>query len=166
MDLKSLWPGDTIWRHGTRSTLAQVMACCLTAPSHYLNQCWLIIVEVPWHLSQGVIRRYVKIAINKSRLKIAVLKWHLGLPGANELKPWLAGLRFHLNSQNRHLITCPWEQELGVSFFIFGDCHALCTVECRYNAVQYIRILLKRLPKLRQNISQMLDPQKTHHTSP
>ena len=23
------------------STLAQVMACCLTAPSHYLNQCWL-----------------------------------------------------------------------------------------------------------------------------
>ena len=27
-------------------TLAQVMACCLTAPSHYLNQCWLIIGRV------------------------------------------------------------------------------------------------------------------------
>ena len=27
----------------------------------------------------------VKIPINKTRLKIAVLKWHLGLPGANEL---------------------------------------------------------------------------------
>ena len=25
------------------STLAQVMACCLMAPSHYLNRCWLII---------------------------------------------------------------------------------------------------------------------------
>ena len=25
------------------------MACCLTAPSHYLNQCWLIICEVMWH---------------------------------------------------------------------------------------------------------------------
>ena len=25
------------------STLAQVMACCLTAPSHHLNQCWLVI---------------------------------------------------------------------------------------------------------------------------
>ena len=24
------------------STLAQVMACCLTAPNHYLNQCWLV----------------------------------------------------------------------------------------------------------------------------
>ena len=31
------------------STLAQVMACCLTAPSHYLNQCWLIIHGVLWH---------------------------------------------------------------------------------------------------------------------
>ena len=28
------------------STLAQVMACCLMAPSHYLNQCWLTISEV------------------------------------------------------------------------------------------------------------------------
>ena len=28
------------------STLAQVMACCLTAPSHYLKQCWLIINKV------------------------------------------------------------------------------------------------------------------------
>ena len=27
----------------------------------------------------------MKITINKTRLKIAVLKWHLGLPGANEL---------------------------------------------------------------------------------
>ena len=25
------------------------MACCLTAPSHYLNQCWLIITKVLWH---------------------------------------------------------------------------------------------------------------------
>ena len=28
------------------STLAQVMACCLTAPSHYLNQCWFITSKV------------------------------------------------------------------------------------------------------------------------
>ena len=30
-------------------TLFYVMACCLTAPSHYLNQCWVIITEVLWH---------------------------------------------------------------------------------------------------------------------
>ena len=30
------------------SKLAQLMARCLTAPNHYLNQCWLIISEVLW----------------------------------------------------------------------------------------------------------------------
>ena len=47
--INSLWPGDAIWRHISGSTSAQVMACCLAAPSHYLNQCWLIIIEVLWH---------------------------------------------------------------------------------------------------------------------
>ena len=51
--LNSLWPSDATWRHGSGSTLAQVMACCLTAPSHYLNQCWLIISKVHWHSHEG-----------------------------------------------------------------------------------------------------------------
>ena len=51
--LNSLGPNDTIWRHKSRSTLAQVMACCLTAPSHYLNQCWRIIGKVQWHSSES-----------------------------------------------------------------------------------------------------------------
>ena len=37
--INSLWPSDAIWGHRTGLTLAQVMACCLTASSHYLNQC-------------------------------------------------------------------------------------------------------------------------------
>ena len=51
--VNSLWPSDTIWRQSSESTLAQVMACCLMAPSHYLNQCSLIISKVQWHLSVG-----------------------------------------------------------------------------------------------------------------
>ena len=43
MYMASLWPSDAIWRHRSGSTLAQVMACCLMATSHYLNQCWLVI---------------------------------------------------------------------------------------------------------------------------
>ena len=38
----SMWPRDAIWWL-SGSTLAQEMVCCLTAPSHYLNQCWVII---------------------------------------------------------------------------------------------------------------------------
>ena len=41
--VNSLWSRDAIWHLRTGSTLDQVMACCLTAPNHYLNQCWLII---------------------------------------------------------------------------------------------------------------------------
>ena len=40
------------------------------------------------------------------------------------------------------------------------------TVECRYNAVQYCKLLHNWLQELRQNIDQILDPQKTPHTSP
>ena len=40
--LNSLWPRDAIWCNRSGSTLPQVTACCLTVPSHYLNQCWLI----------------------------------------------------------------------------------------------------------------------------
>ena len=52
-----LRPSDAIRQQGTESTLAQVMACCLTGPSHYLNQCWLIISKVLWHSSEGIIMR-------------------------------------------------------------------------------------------------------------
>ena len=33
--INSLWPSDTIWRQRSGSTLAKVMACCQTAPSHH-----------------------------------------------------------------------------------------------------------------------------------
>ena len=36
-------PHDAVWHHKTLSTLVQVMACCLTALSHYLHQDWLFI---------------------------------------------------------------------------------------------------------------------------
>ena len=36
---KSLRPSGALWRQRSGSTLAQVMAFCMTAPSHYLNQC-------------------------------------------------------------------------------------------------------------------------------
>ena len=49
----SLAPREAIWQHRTWSTLVQVMACCLTAPSHYLNQCWFIISEVQCHSPLG-----------------------------------------------------------------------------------------------------------------
>ena len=51
--INTLCPSDSIWRHRSESKLAQVMACCLTATSHYLHQCWLNINEVLWHSPEG-----------------------------------------------------------------------------------------------------------------
>ena len=51
--INALRPGDAIWRQWSRTTLTQVMTWCLTAPSHYLNQCWLIIRGVLWHSSEN-----------------------------------------------------------------------------------------------------------------
>ena len=79
----SLAPSDTIWRQRSGSTLAQVMACCLTAPGHYLNQSWLIISKVKWHSSKSKFTR--DISITEIILKIKYLKFHSNFPGANEL---------------------------------------------------------------------------------
>ena len=47
--INSLWPSEAIQQQRSGPTLVQVMACYLTPPSHYLNQCWLIISEIQWH---------------------------------------------------------------------------------------------------------------------
>ena len=69
-----------------------LMACCLMAPSHYLNQCWLIIKSSDIHI-RAISQEMPQPTITKIRLKITYLKFHSNFPGANELKsrcPWLS----------------------------------------------------------------------------
>ena len=47
--INSSWTNDPIWHQRSWAKLVQVMACCLMAPSRYLNQCWLLTNEVLWH---------------------------------------------------------------------------------------------------------------------
>ena len=47
--LSILCHNDAIWWHRSGSILAQVMACFLTAPSHYLHQCSIILKGFLWH---------------------------------------------------------------------------------------------------------------------
>ena len=68
-EVNSLWLSDAIWRHRSWSTLAQVRACCLTAPSHYLNQCWLMASMDQWHLSKGNFTRDTPAIIHKNQLQ-------------------------------------------------------------------------------------------------
>ena len=82
----TLWPIDNIWWHRSGSTLAQVIACCLMAPSHYLNQCWLIIIsDVQWQSPRAISQEIPQPSIKKMWLKVTYPKFHSTLPGANEL---------------------------------------------------------------------------------
>ena len=57
--INSLWPRYFIWWYTSWSTWVQVMACCLSAPSHYLNQCWLIQKWGPVRFIWGKLQRYL-----------------------------------------------------------------------------------------------------------
>ena len=75
--VNSLWLSDIIWWHRSRSTLAQVMACCLMAPCPYLNHCWLI---RNIHL-RAISQEVPQSSTGKISLKITHLKFHSNLPG-------------------------------------------------------------------------------------
>ena len=65
-----LWPSGIIWWQSPWSTLAQVMTCCLMAPSHYLNQYWPITNGVLWHsFEKSKPQQKLKISIPKSGVK-------------------------------------------------------------------------------------------------
>ena len=76
----SLWPSDLIWRHRrSGSMLAQVMACCLVAPSHYLHQWWVTIIN------SRLITWTFKMSIPKLFLQFTHSKYEPHLPRDNEL---------------------------------------------------------------------------------
>ena len=81
--INSLWPSDAMWRHRSGLTLAQVMAWCLTAPSHYLTQCWRIISEVLWHSPEDNSMEMLKI----SSLDISLENTDLRSPRHQWFKP-------------------------------------------------------------------------------
>ena len=81
--INSLWPIITIWWYRSGSTLDQVMACCLTAPSHYLNQCWPV-SSSDVH-PRAISEKITESSITKPSLKITYLKFHSNFVGFNGL---------------------------------------------------------------------------------
>ena len=75
-----LWLSDSIWRHRSMSTLAQVKACCLMASSYYLSQCWRMVLS-PVTFTSGQFQP----SITEIRLKNIFQNFYLNLPGDNKL---------------------------------------------------------------------------------
>ena len=93
--INSLWPSDAIWWQTFGSTLAQVMACCLTATSRYLSQCWLIINSVLWQSPKSKFTRSVHELIHSMCSDITLLKSLKHLPGGQWVKPSKCTMVYH-----------------------------------------------------------------------
>ena len=111
------WPRNTMWQHRSGATLAQVMACCLTAPSHYLTQCWLIISKVQWHSSESNFKEIHQLSTTKINLKITHRKFRSNLPGPKDLNwanraPFTQFLGYEL-----HLCVLPCFQQILWNIF-------------------------------------------------
>ena len=85
---------DSITCFSTNNPSAQVIACCLTAPRHYLKPCWILIREVPWHLQGNNFTLSAKLPFCIITLKITLLKLLLHFPGVKELN-------HHISRQGR-----------------------------------------------------------------
>ena len=81
-----------------RSTLAQVMACCLTAPSHYQNKCWLIINH-QITISQNIPQQ-AQPSIAQIILKVNYPKLHSNLQETSELTHWGQVTHICVNKQS------------------------------------------------------------------
>ena len=60
----------------------------LTAPSHYLNQCWLLISEFLWHSSESNVTDIAQATILCNTFKYCTDKLLPHSPGVNELTHW------------------------------------------------------------------------------
>ena len=67
------------------------MACCLTSPSHYPNQCWLLINEVLWQSPESNCTSSAQASVLYCEFENYALLSHI--PRINELKVTYA---FHL----------------------------------------------------------------------
>ena len=68
----SLRPSDVAWRNKSEPILAQVMACCLTPPSHHVNLSW---PTNNWIFSQNQFEKYTCTAIKGQRVMLH--QWYL-----------------------------------------------------------------------------------------
>ena len=81
-NFNSLWPKDAIWHQRSGSTLVQVMACCLTAPSHLPES---MLTDHQWSQLTFILEQFHKRCHNHQSLK-SLGKCHSNFPEANELR--------------------------------------------------------------------------------
>ena len=71
-------------------------------PSHYLNQCWLIISKAQWHSYEDDFTRDIQPSTSQIRKVSIYLRFYYNIPGANVLTHW--GRVMHICIGNLNII--------------------------------------------------------------
>ena len=101
----SLCPSEAIWCHKTRSTLVQVIARSLMAPSHYLNQFWLLVKWIRWNKLEWSSNHNTngKYSFMKMRFKLLSCSNKTGIRWmriTDDIKPWSLSCLLHHQGKN------------------------------------------------------------------
>ena len=83
--VNSLWPSGTIWGHKSGSTMVQVMACCLMALIHSLNQCWL---RIPGMHRSAILPKMNMASATKIAFENYIFNFFWGPPRGQRVK-WI-----------------------------------------------------------------------------
>ena len=108
--INSLWLSDDIWWHKSCLGLDQEMAWCLTAPSHYLFECWLIFYRIIWNMFLCIskflctctcISKSNVLSFNHKKiyLKMFISKWLTFLSGT-----WVKQIFHQRHEWNKYII--------------------------------------------------------------
>ena len=168
----------TIIRAANLHIMVEYIVNFILENQNVLHLSWRLVISVANHVPKGCSDVFIT-------LSCAKVSWQI--PTIHKLMPnklWFqivylislhyVWLRKLVLTQNRPVFFCARKTNNIVSnrkmFFLESDCLWQVilqnTVKCHYNTVQYCTILHEWLQELRQNINQMLDSQKTPHTSP
>ena len=101
----SLRPSDAIWRHRSGSSLAQVLACCLAAPSHYLNQYWLIISKSQQNSCKSICTRNTSATNHQHWLENYLSKISFKSPRGQRVTIHPVNCTCHTEAETNWLIT-------------------------------------------------------------
>ena len=121
------------------STRVQVMACCLMAPSHYLNQCWPInhqwgALAFIWECYHNKICRYQSIRLN-----------FLNRILTNDLISWLTP---SICSTLAHLKYCEWNQDVISQTTLHLPQFGSSVLNKHLHTVEFGEIILTKLCKI------------------
>ena len=111
--VNSLGPGNALWQHRSRSTLAQVRACCLMAPNHYYpNQCWFRINKLLWYLLEKKITPAAQATIEYNEFENDTFKIIVPSPRCQ----WVKSVQMMVMMSNCHTIFLRIKPSFGGHF--------------------------------------------------